>query len=315
MHERPRTPHQAVPRTRPRDARSPAADQRVPRHALRALPLRPRGGVRAAEAGHAARDTPRAEGQARHAGSRSPSASTRRCARSDRSRSGSPPSANRESRPSSRRSIRCCPSTRPLVDLVAARMPEDPDPLRDVVFILRTGALFPVYRTFSLLEQLKGRVHVPDRALLPRRPRRSGRPALHGRARRRAQLPPEDLLTRNLMTTHADQDALRQRHPPSHRRGHQGRPDRRGDPSRRDRRVRRHRRDSVALHRHLRGVSRDAEQAARRHRDLGLGLLRLRQVELREDARPLDREPRRSQASRLPSASPSAPATRSSRCS
>lgn len=48
----------------------------------------------------------------------------------------------------------------PLVDLVASRMPEDPDPLRDVVFILRTGALFPVYRTFSLLEQLKGRVHV-----------------------------------------------------------------------------------------------------------------------------------------------------------
>lgn len=49
----------------------------------------------------------------------------------------------------------------PLVDLVAARMPEDSDPMRDVVFILRTGALFPVYRTFSLLEQLKGRVRVP----------------------------------------------------------------------------------------------------------------------------------------------------------
>lgn len=49
----------------------------------------------------------------------------------------------------------------PLVDLVAARMPADPDPLRDVVFIVRTGALFPVYRTFSLLEQLKGRVDVP----------------------------------------------------------------------------------------------------------------------------------------------------------
>src|SRR5260221_153500 len=28
----------------------------------------------------------------------------------------------------------------PLVDLVSARMPEDPDALRDVVFILRTGA-------------------------------------------------------------------------------------------------------------------------------------------------------------------------------
>jgi hypothetical protein len=49
----------------------------------------------------------------------------------------------------------------PLVDLVAAQMPENPDPLRDIVFIQRTGALFPVYRTFSLLEQLKGRVHVP----------------------------------------------------------------------------------------------------------------------------------------------------------
>jgi hypothetical protein len=55
----------------------------------------------------------------------------------------------------------------PLVDLVAARMPEDPDPLRDIVFILRTGALFPVYRTFSLLEQLKGRVHVPTILFYP----------------------------------------------------------------------------------------------------------------------------------------------------
>ncbi len=55
----------------------------------------------------------------------------------------------------------------PLVDLVAARMPEDPDPLRDIVFILRTGALFPVYRTFSLLEQLKGRVYVPTILFYP----------------------------------------------------------------------------------------------------------------------------------------------------
>ncbi|MBI3748366.1 MAG: DUF1788 domain-containing protein [Chloroflexi bacterium] len=37
----------------------------------------------------------------------------------------------------------------------------DDDPLRDIVFIVRTGALFPVYRTFSLLEQLKGRVQAP----------------------------------------------------------------------------------------------------------------------------------------------------------
>ena len=54
-----------------------------------------------------------------------------------------------------------------LVDLVAARMPDDPDPLRDIVFIVRTGALFPVYRTFSLLEQLKGRVLVPTILFYP----------------------------------------------------------------------------------------------------------------------------------------------------
>ena len=49
----------------------------------------------------------------------------------------------------------------PLVELVAAQLPERANPLVDMVFILRTGALFPVYRAFSLLEQLKGRVEVP----------------------------------------------------------------------------------------------------------------------------------------------------------
>jgi hypothetical protein len=50
---------------------------------------------------------------------------------------------------------------RPLDELVAARIPEDADPERDIVFIVRAGALFPVYRTSSLLEQLKGKVDVP----------------------------------------------------------------------------------------------------------------------------------------------------------
>jgi hypothetical protein len=49
---------------------------------------------------------------------------------------------------------------RPLDDLVASRIPDDADPFRDVVFIVRAGALFPVYRTSSLLDQLKGKVHV-----------------------------------------------------------------------------------------------------------------------------------------------------------
>ena len=48
-----------------------------------------------------------------------------------------------------------------LDDLVAARMPSDPKPHTDVVLIHRAGALFPAYRTFTLLEQLKGRVVVP----------------------------------------------------------------------------------------------------------------------------------------------------------
>ncbi len=55
----------------------------------------------------------------------------------------------------------------PLVDLVADQMPADPDPKSDVVLINRTGALFPVYRTFSLLEQLKGRVVAPTVLFYP----------------------------------------------------------------------------------------------------------------------------------------------------
>ncbi len=49
----------------------------------------------------------------------------------------------------------------PLDALVAERLPGDPDPCRDVVFITRAGALFPFHRTSSLLEQLKGQVTVP----------------------------------------------------------------------------------------------------------------------------------------------------------
>jgi len=50
---------------------------------------------------------------------------------------------------------------RPLVDLVAQRLPSDQNPLQDVVFLVRAGSLFPVYRTHALLEQLKGRLLVP----------------------------------------------------------------------------------------------------------------------------------------------------------
>ena len=50
---------------------------------------------------------------------------------------------------------------RPLDDLVAAKIPEQPDGARDTVFIVRAGSLFPFYRTSSLLEQLKGKLDVP----------------------------------------------------------------------------------------------------------------------------------------------------------
>jgi len=55
----------------------------------------------------------------------------------------------------------------PLDTIVSARLPETSDPLKDVVFITRTGALFPFYRTHALLEQMKGKVTVPSILFYP----------------------------------------------------------------------------------------------------------------------------------------------------
>jgi hypothetical protein len=52
-------------------------------------------------------------------------------------------------------------SSNPLVDLVAGKLPADQSPTKDVVLLSRTGALFPVYRSHALLEQMKGRLNVP----------------------------------------------------------------------------------------------------------------------------------------------------------
>ena len=48
-----------------------------------------------------------------------------------------------------------------LDDVVAARLPENSDRCKDIVFITRAGALYPAYRTSSLLEQLQGKLNVP----------------------------------------------------------------------------------------------------------------------------------------------------------
>ena len=49
----------------------------------------------------------------------------------------------------------------PLPDLVAERIPSDATPSGDIVFIVRAGSLFPIYRTSSLLEKLQDKVTVP----------------------------------------------------------------------------------------------------------------------------------------------------------
>jgi hypothetical protein len=56
---------------------------------------------------------------------------------------------------------------RPLYELVVAALPEQTDPYSDLAFITRAGALYPVYRTSSLLEQLKGLVQMPSVLFYP----------------------------------------------------------------------------------------------------------------------------------------------------
>jgi len=56
---------------------------------------------------------------------------------------------------------------RPLDELVASAVPSPCEPTRDVCFIVRVGALFPFYRTFSLLEQLKGKITIPTILFYP----------------------------------------------------------------------------------------------------------------------------------------------------
>jgi hypothetical protein len=57
--------------------------------------------------------------------------------------------------------------TQPLEDLVAEQVPADARPDKDLVFIVRAGALFPFYRTSALLENLHGLVEVPTVLFYP----------------------------------------------------------------------------------------------------------------------------------------------------
>jgi hypothetical protein len=55
----------------------------------------------------------------------------------------------------------------PLPAAFMKKVPEDADPLRDVIFILRVGALFPVYRTSVLVEQLHRKLLIPSVLFFP----------------------------------------------------------------------------------------------------------------------------------------------------
>ncbi len=84
----------------------------------------------------------------------------------------------------------------PLVDLVAARMPDDPDPSPRHRLHPPDGRAVPRLQDIFAPRAAQGPHPRPHGAVLSRRSRRRRRPAFHGRAGRRAQLPPEDLLMR-----------------------------------------------------------------------------------------------------------------------
>jgi hypothetical protein len=54
----------------------------------------------------------------------------------------------------------------PLDELIAERL-QNKDPKVTVAFLTRAGALFPAFRTSALLENMRGRIHVPTILLYP----------------------------------------------------------------------------------------------------------------------------------------------------
>jgi len=164
-------------------------------------------------------------------------------------------------------STTCSPTTSAVQ---SSRRPDaaDADPLRDLVFILRTGALFPIYRTFSLLEQLTGPLAVPTSCSI-RRPRLSGRAQFMGVLEAEHNYRPKIFLMRPLMTT-----------APTIRTLFDSKIDRRieeviksirqrGSDQDEIGRVRRHRRDSPITTRHSRAVPRPPNKP---HEGIGSGV-------------------------------------------
>jgi hypothetical protein len=55
----------------------------------------------------------------------------------------------------------------PLEQIVLDQVPHDADPYRDVIWFTRAGALYPVYRTSTLLEHLQGKLAAPGVLFFP----------------------------------------------------------------------------------------------------------------------------------------------------
>ncbi len=55
----------------------------------------------------------------------------------------------------------------PLEQIVLSRIPTDADPHRDITWLTRAGALFPVYRTSTLVEHLEGKLVAPGVLFFP----------------------------------------------------------------------------------------------------------------------------------------------------
>lgn len=55
----------------------------------------------------------------------------------------------------------------PLDQLVLSKIPENSDPLRDIIWITRAGALYPCYRTSTLIEHFQAKLEIPGVLFYP----------------------------------------------------------------------------------------------------------------------------------------------------
>lgn len=55
----------------------------------------------------------------------------------------------------------------PLDQLVLSKIPDDADPLRDILWITRAGALYPCYRTSTLVEHFQAKLEIPGVLFYP----------------------------------------------------------------------------------------------------------------------------------------------------